>query len=241
MSSNINIVSLIGGVILIMLPIFSYAQEASLDPDREKALSEDVKAYAERALKDGIIDREKKASLLAFITDSLPEQQQLRIKALESILNGLDAEYDKAMKISSLSFDERAYMAEQMVPSKLYIPQDYVSEQEKGLRREIAAAAKVRELTNRYLKRNAPLAMPPALRAVLRLLFGLGTNPNPARWDLIPVDQMGRVYTIIMPGGQPQTFDESLFNDTEHYDPAVYKRTVPQMVYDPHPDKHFRR
>ena len=65
------------------------------------------------------------------------------------------------------------------------------------------------------------------VRNMTRLLFGLGTGQEPTGWDQIPVYQMGRVYTIILPGGQPQTFDESLFDDTEHYDP--------------HPDKHFRR
>ena len=58
-----------------------------------------------------------------------------------------------------------------------------------------------------------------------RLLFGREVSQRPQRWDYTVVSQMGGVYDIIMPGGRP---DDSW-------------RNAPNMFYDPHPDKHFRR
>ena len=74
----------------------------------------------------------------------------------------------------------------------------------------------------KYVK---PLPMKPWLMTTLRMLFGNGVSQRPARWDQIVVPQMGRVYDIILPGGAP---DYSWMN-------------APEMEYDPHPDKHFRR
>lgn len=241
MSPNINIARAIGSMVLIMLPFSSDAQETVRIQDKETELLNDAGTYIRRAGSDGIISKERQEEMLTFISDSLPEQKHLRIRTLENILEQLDNEYDKSVRISALTFDERAYLAERMVPGKLHIPEEYVSNSERRQRNELAAVQKVKELTEKFLKDNSPFALHPALVTILRLTIGYGTSQSPERWDQIPVKQMGGVYYITLPGGQPESFDESLFDDTEHYDPSVYRRTVPEMVYDPHPDRHFRR
>lgn len=242
MSPNIKILRVIGSMMLIMLPVSVKAQEKPhVEHDRETELMADAKAYVERAGMEGIISRERQETLTSFLNDSLPEQKPLRIKALENIMEELNAEYDRSVRISNLTFDERSYIAEQMVPRRLHIPEEYQSDRDKRLRMELAAIDKVRELTDRFMKNNVPLALSPVLVTILRLTIGYGTSQRPSRWDQIPVMQMERVYEIILPGGQPESLDESLFDDTEHYDPSVYRRTVPKMYHDPHPDRHFRR
>ena len=90
---------------------------------------------------------------------------------------------------------------------------------------EMAAVANAAIDVEEMMKHVKPLPMKPWLRVTLRLLFGIGVNQRPERWDYKPVPQMGGLYYIIMPGGQP---DDSW-------------RDAPKMYYDPHPDKHFRR
>lgn len=112
-----------------------------------------------------------------------------------------------------------------MLPDRLYEPEDYVSPEEERLAMEQAAIAGASIDMTELLKYVKPLPMKPWLMTALRLLFGNGVSQRPARWDQIRVPQMGGLYYIVMPGGQP---DDSW-------------RDAPKMAYDPHPDKHFRR
>ena len=122
-------------------------------------------------------------------------------------------------------FDEAAFIGESMLPEVLDEPEGYISPQERRRASEMAAVANVAIDVEEMMKHVKPLPMKPWLRVTLRLLFGIGVNQRPERWDYKPVPQMGGLYYIIMPGGQP---DDSW-------------RDAPKMYYDPHPDKHFRR
>lgn len=221
MSPNIRISWLIGGMMLFMLPVGMYAQERS----REQELLNDIDRLGERAVRDKVISKEEHMEMVSFVRDSLPEGTDLKIRALEQIRNELDEQYAEMVRNSQKMFDEAAFIGESMLPEVLDEPEGYISPQERRRASEMAAVANVAIDVEEMMKHVKPLPMKPWLRVTLRLLFGIGVNQRPERWDYKPVPQMGGLYYIIMPGGQP---DDSW-------------RDAPKMYYDPHPDKHFRR
>lgn len=221
MSPNIRISWLIGGMMLFMLPVGMSAQERS----REQELLNDIDRLGERAVRDKVISKEEHMEMVSFVRDSLPEGTDLKIRALEQIRNELDEQYAEMVRNSQKMFDEAAFIGESMLPEVLDEPEGYISPQERRRASEMAAVANVAIDVEEMMKHVKPLPMKPWLRVTLRLLFGIGVNQRPERWDYKPVPQMGELYYIIMPGGQP---DDSW-------------RDAPKMYYDPHPDKHFRR
>lgn len=221
MSPNIRISWLIGGMMLFMLPVGMSAQERS----REQELLNDIDRLGERAVRDKVISKEEHMEMVSFVRDSLPEGTDLKIRALEQIRNELDEQYAEMVRNSQNMFDEAGFIGESMLPEVLDEPEGYISPQERRRASEMAAVANVAIDVEEMMKHVKPLPMKPWLRVTLRLLFGIGVNQRPERWDYKPVPQMGGLYYIIMPGGQP---DDSW-------------RDAPKMYYDPHPDKHFRR
>lgn len=206
---------------LFMLPVGMSAQERS----REQELLNDIDRLGERAVRDKVISKEEHMEMVSFVRDSLPEGTDLKIRALEQIRNELDEQYAEMVRNSQKMFDEAALIGESMLPEVLDEPEGYISPQERRKASEMAAVANVAIDVEEMMKHVKPLPMKPWLRVTLRLLFGIGVNQRPERWDYKPVPQMGGLYYIIMPGGQP---DDSW-------------RDAPKMYYDPHPDKHFRR
>ena len=220
MSPNINM-TLIGGMMLIMLPVGLSAQEQS----REQILAEDISRLGERAVRDKIIDEKEYVEMIGFVRDSLPEGTDLKIRALEQIRDELDEQYAEMVSNSMKLFDEAGYIGSEMLPELLYEPDEYISPEERRRKIEAMASANVSIDIEELMKQVKPLDMPSWLRFSLRMLFGRGVSQSPERWDCTRVPQMGGVYDIIMPGGRP---DDSW-------------RDAPPMYYDPHPDKHFRR
>jgi len=206
-------------LMLVSLPV--YAQES----DREQVLADDIKRLGERALRDRVISDEEHTRMLCFVRDSLPEGTDLKVRALEQIRDELDEKYSEKVRQAQKLLDEMGYIGRQMLPDKLYEPEDYVSPEEKRIAMEQAAIAGASIDMAELLKYVKPLPMKPWLMTTLRMLFGRGVSQRPQRWDYTVVPQMGGVYDIIMPGGRP---DDSW-------------RHAPKMAYDPHPDKHFRR
>ena len=206
-------------LILVSLPV--YAQES----DREQVLADDIKRLGERALRDRIISEDEHTQMLCFVRDSLPEGTDLKVRALEQIRDELDEKYSEKVCQAQKLLDEMGYIGRQMLPDKLYEPEDYVGPEEKRIAMEQAAIAGASIDMTELLKYVKPLPMKPRLMTTLRMLFGRGISLRPQRWDYTVVPQMGGGYDIIMPGGRP---DDSW-------------RHAPKMAYDPHPDKHFRR
>lgn len=221
MSPNIKKLRLIGGMMFIMLPVIINAQENI----REATLLQDIERLGERAVRDNVISNEERQEILGFVRDSLPESTDLKVKALEQIRDELDEQYAEMIRNARQKLDEAGYIGREMIPDRLYEPSDYVSPEEKRRANEERAIAGAAIDKYEILKHVKPLKMKPLLRTTLRLLFGRGVNQRPERWDYSVVPQMGGVYDIIMPGGKP---DDSW-------------RDMPEMVYDPHPDRHFRR
>ena len=213
-------------LILLALVLVSFpARLYSQDTDREQVLAEDINRLGERALCDRIISEEEHAQMLCFVRDSLPEGTDLKVRALEQIRNELDEKYSEKVRQAQKLLDEMGYIGRQMLPDRLFEPEDYVSPEEERLAMEQAAIAGASIDMTELLKYVKPLPMKPWLMITLRMLCGRGVSQRPQRWDYTVVPQMGGVYDIIMPGGRP---DDSW-------------RDAPKMYYDPHPDKHFRR
>ena len=208
-------------ILLIILPASLHAQET----DREQVLADDIKRLGERALRVRILSEDEPTQMLSFVRDSLPEGTDLKVRALEQIRDELDEKYSEKVRQAQKLLDEMGYIGRQMLPDKLYEPEDYVSPDEKRIAMEQAAIAGASIDMTELLKYVKPLPMKPWLMTTLRMLFGRGISQRPQRWDYTVVPQMGGVYDIIMPGGRP---DDSW-------------RHAPKMAYDPHPDKHFRR
>lgn len=213
-------------LILLALVLVSFpARLYSQDTDREQVLAEDINRLGERALRDRIISEEEYTQMLCFVRDSLPEGTDLKVRALEQIRNELDEKYSEKVRQAQKLLDEMGYIGRQMLPDRLFEPEDYVSPEEERLAMEQAAIAGASIDMTELLKYVKPLPMKPWLMIALRMLCGRGVSQRPQRWDYTVVPQMGGVYDIIMPGGRP---DDSW-------------RDAPKMYYDPHPDKHFRR
>ena len=206
-------------LILVSLPV--YAQES----DREQVLADDINRLGERALRDRIISEEEHTQMLCFVRDSLPDGTDLKVQALEQIRDELDEKYSEKVRQARELLDEAGYIGSQMLPGRLYEPECFVSPEARRAALVHAALAGAAIDKNEIMKHVKPLPMKSWLMTILRMLFGAGVNQSPERWDYTVVPQMGGLYYIILPGGQP---DESW-------------RDAPKMVYDPHPDKHFRR
>lgn len=213
-------------LILLVLVLVSFpARLYSQDTDREQVLAEDINRLGERALRDRVISEEEHTQMLCFVRDSLPEGTDLKVRALEQIRNELDEKYSEKVRQAQKLLDEMGYIGRQMLPDRLFEPEDYVSPEEERLAMEQAAIAGASIDMTELLKYVKPLPMKPWLMITLRMLCGRGVSQRPQRWDYTVVPKMGGVYDIIMPGGRP---DDSW-------------RDAPKMYYDPHPDKHFRR
>jgi len=221
MSTYSKIVWLISSITILISSTDISAQES----DREQMLADDIYCLGQRALRDRIISEEEHTQMLCFVKDSLPEGTDLKVKALEQIRDELDEKYSEKVRQAQKLLDEMGYIGRQMLPDRLYEPEDYVNPEEERLAMEQAAIAGVGIDMKELLKYVKPLPMKPWLMTTLRLLFGRGVSQRPQRWDYTVVPQMGGVYDIIMPGGRP---DDSW-------------RNAPKMFYDPYPDKHFRR
>ena len=221
MSTYFKIVWLISSITILISSTDISAQES----DRELVLADDIYRLGQRALRDRIISEEEHAQMLCFVRDSLPEGTDLKVRALEQIRDELDEKYSEKVRQAQKLLDEMGYIGRQMLPDRLFEPEDYVSPEEARLAMEQAAIAGASIDMTELLKYVKPLPMKPWLMTTLRMLFGRGVSQRPQRWDYTVVPQMGGVYDIIMPGGRP---DDSW-------------RDAPKMYYDPHPDKHFRR
>ena len=221
MSTYFKIVLLISSITILISSTDISAQES----DRELVLADDIYRLGQRALRDRIISEEEHAQMLCFVRDSLPEGTDQKVRALEQIRDELDEKYSEKVRQAQKLLDEMGYIGRQMLPDRLFEPEDYVSPEEERLAMEQAAIAGASIDMTELLKYVKPLPMKPWLMTTLRMLFGRGVSQRPQRCDYTVVPQMGGVYDIIMPGGRP---DDSW-------------RDAPKMYYDPHPDKHFRR
>ena len=146
-------------LVLISFPASLYAQES----DREQVLADDISRLGERALRDRVISEEEHTQMLCFVRDSLPEGTDLKVRALEQIRDELDEKYAEKVRHAQKLLDEMGYIGRQMLPDRLYEPEDYVSPEEKRIAMEQAAIAGASIDMTELLKYVKPLPMKPWL------------------------------------------------------------------------------
>ena len=137
MSTYFKIVWLISSITILISSTDISAQES----DRELVLADDIYRLGERALRDRIISEEEHAQMLCFVRDSLPEGTDLKVRALEQIRDELDEKYSEKVRQAQKLLDEMGYIGRQMLPDRLFEPEDYVSPEEERLAMEQAAIA----------------------------------------------------------------------------------------------------
>lgn len=184
------------------------------ETDSVKTLAAEVIRFAEKAAEDGAITYEARDSI---------ETRYDRMGVPDRGTTAPDRQ-----TISSI------------LPGVLPLPDDFVDRQTERFRKEMAAAMTVKDLTAQYLERIKPWQ--PRNRYLQGLYFLLchfiPTNGMDPSFKSVAV--MNGLYYIPCVPGQPLEFDESIFKDTKHFDPLVYRPTKPQMEYDLGEGLHFR-
>ena len=159
MSTYFKIVWLIGSIMILISSTNISAQES----DREQVIADDINRLGERALRDRIISEEEHTQMLCFVRDSLPEGTDLKVRVLEQIRDEQDEKYSEKVRQAQKLLDEMGYIGRQMLPDKLYEPEDYVSPEEKRIAMEQAAIAGAYIDMTELLKYVKPLPMKPWL------------------------------------------------------------------------------
>ena len=159
MSTYFKIVWLIGSIMILISSTNISAQES----DREQVIADDINRLGERALRDRIISEEEHTQMLCFVRDSLPEGTDLKVRVLEQIRDEQDEKYSEKVRQAQKLLDEMGYIGRQMLPDKLYEPEDYVSPEEKRIAMEQAAIAGASIDMTELLKYVKPLPMKPWL------------------------------------------------------------------------------
>ena len=116
--------------LLVCTILFVHTLSAQ-ETDREQVLADDINRLGERALRDRIISEEEHTLMLGFVRDSLPEGTDLKVRALEHIRDELDEKYSEKVRQAQELLDDMGYIGRQMLPDRLYEPEDYVSRDRK--------------------------------------------------------------------------------------------------------------
>ena len=221
--------------------ISATAQTAlSKETDSVKTLAAETIRLAEKAAEDGAITSEARDSVITLLNRPMPDGNGLNIDFLKAVRDSIETRYERmAVPDSGTSTPDRQ-MIRSMLPGVLPLPDDFVDKQTERFRKEMAAAMTVKDLTTQYLERIKPWQ--PKNKYLQGLYFLLchfiPTNGMDPSFKSTAV--MNGLYYIPCVPGQPLEFDESIFKDTKHFDPLVYRPTKPQMEYDLGEGLHFR-
>lgn len=175
------------------------ASVRNIERDRiEATLSEDIRIYTERAVKEKIMSAGKADSIRIYIRDSLPESQELRISALQLIRDGIDNLYDNFTYSSEeITSCDYSHIASSMVPKILAEPEDFVDPYERRIKNAMEGTMKTKEMIALTLGQEKS-KIPKWARPALMLLFNKGLDPT---FKTIPVH--GGLYYIAIPPGKP--------------------------------------
>lgn len=130
--------------------------------------------------------------------------------------------------------------AEMFVPRILPLPEDYVDREMERFKAEMEAAIRVKDYTTRYIEHIRPWMSGSKYGNLIYGLAGFFIPTNGMDPSFKSIAVMNGLYYIPCVPGQPLEFDESIFKDTKHFDPNVYRPTKPQMEYDLGEGLHFR-
>lgn len=215
-------------------------EEHGHEDDQVKTLAAEVSGLAGRAAEDGAITTEERDSVLILLSRPMPDGKGLTVDFLKAVLDSIETRYDRMAVPDRGTTAPDRQMISTMLPGVLPLPDDFVDKRMERFRREMAAAQTVKDLTTQYLERIKPWQPKNRYLQLLFALFGHFIPTNGMDPSFKSTAVMNGLYYIPCVPGQPLEFDESIFRDTKHFDPLVYRPTRPQMEYDPGEGLHFR-
>lgn len=139
---------------LLMLGLTAMAQGTDSLVLKERILLQENKRYIQMAQRDGIISSTQADSLRRITSGSVEKPLQVGIDILFQIRDYIDHEYEKQMMIVNEPFMDGYYFnANRMLPSKLGMPEGYVSPEELAEARQKLAMDQLAESIARYFER----------------------------------------------------------------------------------------
>ncbi|MDY6320455.1 MAG: hypothetical protein SPL44_05545, partial [Bacteroidales bacterium] len=121
---------------------------------KERILLQENKRYIQMAQRDGIISSTQADSLRRITSGSVEKPLQVGIDILFQIRDYIDHEYEKQMMIVNEPFMDGYYFtANRMLPSKLGMPEGYVSPEELAEARQKLAMDQLAESIARDFER----------------------------------------------------------------------------------------
>lgn len=139
---------------LLMLGLTAMAQGTDSLVLKERILLQENKRYIQMAQRDGIISSTQADSLRRITSGSVEQPLQVGIDILFQIRDYIDHEYEKQMMIVNEPFMDGYYFnANRMLPSKLGMPEGYVSPEELAEARQKLAMDQLAESVARDFER----------------------------------------------------------------------------------------
>ena len=139
---------------LLMLGLTAMAQGTDSLVLKERILLQENKRYIQMAQRDGIISSTQADSLRRITSGSVEKPLQVGIDILFQIRDYIDHEYEKQMMIVNEPFMDGYYFtANRMLPSKLGMPEGYVSPEELAEARQKLAMDQLAESVARDFER----------------------------------------------------------------------------------------
>ncbi len=158
---------------LLMLGLTAMAQGTDSLVLKERILLQENKRYIQMAQRDGIISSTQADSLRRITSGSVEQPLQVGIDILFQIRDYIDHEYEKQMMIVNEPFMDGYYFnANRMLPSKLGMPEGYVSPEELAEARQKLAMDQLAESIARYFEREKLPAWQEWCIKAHSLLFG---------------------------------------------------------------------
>ena len=158
---------------LLMLGLTAMAQGTDSLVLKERILLQENKRYIQMAQRDGIISSTQADSLRRITSGSVEKPLQVGIDILFQIRDYIDHEYEKQMMIVNEPFMDGYYFnANRMLPSKLGMPEGYVSPEELAEARQKLAMDQLAESIARYFEREKLPAWQEWCIKAHSLLFG---------------------------------------------------------------------
>ena len=158
---------------LLMLGLTAMAQGTDSLVLKERILLQENKRYIQMAQRDGIISSTQADSLRRITSGSVEQPLQVGIDILFQIRDYIDHEYEKQMMIvNEPLMDGYYFTANRMLPSKLGMPEGYVSPEELAEARQKLAMDQLAESVARDFEREKLPAWQEWCIKAHSLLFG---------------------------------------------------------------------
>lgn len=139
---------------LLMSVFVAMAQNSDSLVLKEQILLQENKRYIQMALSDNVISSTQADSLKRITNGSVEKPIQIGIDILFQIRDYIDHEYEEQMRIvTEPAMEEYYYTANRMLPTKLGMPEDYVSPEDLEEARQKLAMEQLAESIARDFER----------------------------------------------------------------------------------------